>query len=123
MARCDEGYICDVCGEEVENMVDSDLYLRYILGEVDERMLASAPERHIRCNPTQAQFIVDDDFPPVVVENEFDKRELDPEYVREREEFVTRGWRRLQTVREQGVPIGEYPLPEVRERRSRSPGT
>ena len=34
MARCDEGYRCEVCGKDVEAVTDSDLYLRYILGEV-----------------------------------------------------------------------------------------
>jgi tetratricopeptide (TPR) repeat protein len=34
MARCDEGYRCEVCGRDVEAVTDSDLYLRYVLGEV-----------------------------------------------------------------------------------------
>jgi hypothetical protein len=37
MARCDKGYLCDVCGEEVEEIVDSELYLRYVMGEVATR--------------------------------------------------------------------------------------
>ena len=61
MARCDEGYLCEVCGEEVEDITESDLYLRFVLGEVDPETLHVSPERHIRCNPTFAQFIVDDD--------------------------------------------------------------
>ncbi len=68
MARCDRGYLCVVCGEEVEELVDSDLYLRYALGEVDPELLHNLPERHIRCNPTLAQFIVADGFPPVEVD-------------------------------------------------------
>ena len=105
------------CGEEVANITDSDLYLRYILGEIDGRHLMTAPERHLRCNPTQAQFIVDDGFPPIVVDGVFDKRCQDDASVREREVRVTQGWRRLQEVRKLGIPISEYPLEDVREGR------
>lgn len=117
MARCDQGYLCDVCGKEVPEIVDSDLYLSFILGLVEARALLSRPERHIRCNPVQAQFIVDERFPPVVADGDFDKRRFDAEYVQTQEELVTRGWRRLQEVGALGIPISEYPLPEVRQRR------
>jgi hypothetical protein len=117
MARCERGYLCDVCGEEVAEIVDSDLYLNFILGLVESRELLSRPERHIRCNPVQAQFIVDERFPPVVADGAFDKRLLDPEYVRSQEELVTRGWQRLQEVAGLQISISEYPLQEVRERR------
>jgi hypothetical protein len=120
MARCDQGYLCDVCGEEVPEIVDSDLYLSFILGLVESRALLSRPERHIRCNPVQAQFIVDARFPPIFCEGDFDKRRLDPEYVRAQEELVTRGWQRLQEVGGLRIPISEYPLPEVRQRRAES---
>ena len=110
MARCDEGYLCDVCGGEVKNIIESDLYLRYVLGEIDSRALLSGSERHIRCNPTQAQFIVDPAFDPVVVDGPFNKAELDVESVRQQEELVTRGWRRLREVHRLGLPISESPL-------------
>lgn len=116
MARCDQGYICDVCGDEVDDMADSDLYLSYIIGLVEPRELFARPERHIRCNPVQAQFIVDASFAPVIVEGAFDKRVLDAASVRIQEELLTRGWRRLQDVAGKGLPINEYPLPEIRER-------
>lgn len=116
MAKCEQGYLCEVCGDEVAEVTDSDLYLRYIIGEIDSRSLPAAPERHIRCNPVQAQFIVDENFHPVVVEGPFDKRQLDPHDVRRREKLVTRGWRRLQQVGAMNVPISEYPLEEIRER-------
>ncbi|MGE5193279.1 MAG: hypothetical protein ACM3U2_12355 [Deltaproteobacteria bacterium] len=116
MAHCERGYLCDVCGEEVAEIVDSDLYLSFILGLVEPRALLSRPERHIRCNPVQAQFIVDERFPPLVAEGAFDKHGLDPEYVRSQEELVTRGWRRLQEVACLQLPISEYPLEEVRRR-------
>jgi hypothetical protein len=113
MAKCDEGYLCDVCGEDVANLVDSDLYLRYIVGQLDPEVLHTTPERHIRCNPALAQYIVADDFAPVAVEGAFDKRQLDPAFVAEREELFTRGWRRLSEVFGLGIPVIEYPLPEV----------
>ena len=91
MAKCDEGYLCDVCGQDVAELTDSDLYLRFIVGMLDPEVLHTTAERHIRCNPTLAQYIVADDFEPVVVEGPFDKRQLDTAYVRERERLVTRG--------------------------------
>ena len=119
MARCEQGYLCEVCGEEVQEITESDLYLRFVLGEIAARHLMTAPERHLRCNPTQAQFIVDDRFPPVSVEGPFEKSQLDADYVAEQEELVTRAWRRLQEVRSLGIPISEYPLPEVLERKQK----
>lgn len=110
MARCDMGYLCEVCGGDVENITDSDLYLRYVIGEIEANQLMKAPERHLRCNPVLAQFIVDPAFEPVVVEGPFDKRQLDPEDVTRREDLTTRGWRRLREVRQLGLPISEYPL-------------
>lgn len=113
MAKCDEGYICDVCGEDVAELTDSDLYLRYIVGMLDPEVLHTTSERHIRCNPTLAQYIVADDFEPVTVDGPFDKRQLDPEFVGEKERLLTRGWKRLKEVAGLGIPIIEYPLPEV----------
>lgn len=118
MARCDEGYICEVCGRDVESIVDSDLYLRYVIGKLDPEALHTTRERHIRCNPMLAQFIVDERFEPLLVDGDFDKRLLDPEFVRQREELVTNGWRRLNEVAASGIPITEYPLAEVREKLS-----
>ena len=42
MAKCDQGYMCEVCGDEVEDITGSDLYLRYVLGEVEARHLMTA---------------------------------------------------------------------------------
>lgn len=115
MAKCEEGYLCDVCGGDVEEITDSDLYLRYVIGLLDPEVLHTTRERHIRCNPALAQFIVDDEFPAVTVEGPFDKRQLDPAYVRHREQLITRGWRRLKELA--GIErIIDYPLPEVRAR-------
>jgi len=110
MAKCDQGYLCVVCGEEVEQIKDSGLYLRYIIGEVNANELQAQPEHHIRCNPTLAQFIVDDSFEPVVAEGAFDKRELDSSEVIVREQLVTDGWKRLCIVKSQQLDISEFPL-------------
>jgi hypothetical protein len=113
MVRCEQGYLCDVCGADVEEITDSDLYLRYILGEVPPVELPTLRERHIRCNPATAQYIVDAGFPPVRCEGFFAKQLLDPAFVAEQEARVTRAWRRLEEIPHLGLPITEYPLPEV----------
>ncbi|QDT45821.1 hypothetical protein Pan241w_59490 [Gimesia alba] len=110
MAKCDQGYLCVVCGLEVENIEDSGLYLRYIIGEVREDELQAQPEHHIRCNPVLAQFIVDDNFEPMLVEGPFDKRELDSSEALLREKLVSSGWRRLLEVKSKQLPISEFPL-------------
>jgi len=116
MAKCDEGYLCCVCGADVEKITDSDLYLRFVIGLLDPELLHAQPEKHIRCNPTLAQFIVADDFPAVEVEADFAKGNLDQDYVAKREELVTRGWHRLKELKALGeVSILEFPLPEVIE--------
>jgi hypothetical protein len=119
MAKCEEGYLCDVCGSDVEEITDSDLYLRFVIGMLDPETLHTTRERHIRCNPVLAQFIVDDDFVPLTVEGDFDKRLLDPAYVRQRESLVTRGYRRLREIAHLDLPIIDYPLPEVRSKLER----
>lgn len=122
MAKCEQGYLCEVCGADVGAITESDLYLRYVLGEVDPEQLHLLPERHVRCNPALAQYIVDQRFEPVRCEGLFAKEGLDPEWVAEEEARVTRGWRRLQELPSLGLPIVEYPLPEVRGRWSREEG-
>lgn len=114
MAGCEKGYLCDVCGEDVEEIVDSDLYLRYVLGEVSPLALPTLRERHIRCNPATAQYIVDSAFAPIRCEGPFAKDLLDAAFVAEQELRVTQAWRRLQEIPRLGIPITEYPLPEVR---------
>jgi hypothetical protein len=110
MAKCDEGYPCDVCGKDVEAITESDLYLRYVLGEVPLERLHLHPERHIRCNPAVAQYIVADGFEPVPCDGPFDKRHLDAEYVQAEEQRISRGWRRLRDIPTLRLAIPEYPL-------------
>ena len=114
MAKCEEGYLCEVCGQDVAEITESDLYLRYVIGLLDPEVLHTTSERHIRCNPTLAQFIVDDDFPPLDVEGPFDKRRLDPDYARQQETLISRGYRRLKEIASLDLPILDYPLAEVR---------
>lgn len=110
MAKCDEGYLCEVCGEDVAGITESDLYLRYVIGEIDGKSLLAAPERHIRCNPFLAQFIDDPKFEPVELAGPFGKSQLDSDYVTEQTDLVTRGWRRLREVHRLGLSISDYPL-------------
>lgn len=118
MAKCDQGYLCDICGEEVSNIVDSDLYLRFVTGQIDSQQLLSSPERHLSCNPVVAQFIVDDKFAQVTVVGSFNKSELDAAWVAQQETLMTRGWHRLRELARisETLPVSEYPLPEFRNR-------
>lgn len=110
MARCDEGYRCEVCGRDVEAITESDLYLRFVLGEVPLEMLHRLPERHLRCNPALAQYIIADGFEPLRCDGPFDKALLDPSFVADEESRVSRGWRRLQAVPTLRLAVPEYPL-------------
>lgn len=118
MAKCDEGYRCEVCGEDVTSIVESDLYLRYVIGELDPEVLHTSPERHLRCNPVLAQFIDDDRFEPEIVKGDFSRDELDPEFVSARTELVSRGYRRLLEISatEGDRDVTAYPLPEAIEK-------
>ena len=90
MARCEQGYLCRICGLDVAEITESDLYLRYVLGEVPPEQLHLLPECHVRCNPSTAQYIVDPAFPPLVCDGPFAKTLLDAAYVAEEEARVTR---------------------------------
>ena len=120
MARCDQGYLCRVCGEEVEQITESTLYLRYVIGEIDPEVLHLAPESHLRCTPTLAQFIADERFEAIApVEDAFAINSLDPDFAAQRQGLVTRGYRRLWEIREGRArlrAVNQYPLPEVIER-------
>jgi len=119
MAKCEEGYLCDVCGQDVGEITDSDLYLRYVIGEVDPEQLHVLKERHISCNPVLAQFITDPRFTTrnsLEIPAGFAKQALDPAWVGAREELVTRGWQRLCEMSQAAAAIVDYPLPEVRSK-------
>lgn len=122
MARCEQGYLCEVCGEDVGDIWLSELYLRYVIGQLDPETLHTSPERHIRCTPVLAQFIVHEAFAPISVAGDFDKRLLDATFVKQREDLVTRGWLRLCELGQQaeGLSLLEYPLPEVQRQLEQS---
>lgn len=113
MARCEQGYLCAVCGREVEQITDSALYLRYVLGEVPPEQLHRLPERHLACDSELAQYIVAPEFPPVPCPGPFDKHGLDAEYVQTREALVTQAWQRLHTLPHAGVTLLDYPVTET----------
>lgn len=113
MARCDRGYLCAVCGGEVEHLLESDLYLRYVLGEVDAESLHESPERHLRCNPSLSQFIAHESFAAPVADGPFAKAALDPSFVAEEEARVTAGYLRLVELAGRPGSILDYPLSEV----------
>lgn len=119
MARCDQGYLCRICGAEVEDIVESELYLRFVIGEIDPETLHTQPECHLRCNPTLSQFISDDRFEPAVkVVGVFSKDTLDPNFVRERSTLINLGYARLWEIMsdEVGITVIEYPLEVFRDR-------
>lgn len=115
MALCDQGYLCEICSEDVSCLTESELYLRYVIGEIDPEVLHTTPERHIRCNPTLAQFIDHPAFAAVFVEGVFDRRQLDSQFVTGRADLITRGFTRLLELERQGgeLDVTGYPLPEV----------
>jgi hypothetical protein len=118
MAKCDKGYLCSVCGEPVEKITESELYLKYVIGMIDPESLHVSVERHLHCNPALAQFITDERFQQTDCPSKFGKGQLDPDFVQEREVLVTRGWQRLYELanRKESISILEYPLPEFRPR-------
>ena len=95
MAKCDEGYICPVCGDEVKRLIDSSLYLQYVIGWIPAEKLHLTPDIHLRCNPNLSQFIDSDEFPSVTIDGAFDRRSLDTNFVQQRSQLVTRGYQRL----------------------------
>ena len=116
MAKCDEGYICRVCGQAVESITDSDLYLRYVLGKVDPEVLHTTPECHIRCNPVLAQFIDDHRFQRVQFDGPMGRENLDDHFVTAQVQLVSQGYRRLWELKNaDGLSILEFPLTEFRK--------
>jgi hypothetical protein len=119
MAQCDQGYLCRVCGKEVEDIIDSELYLRFVIGEIDPETLHTQPECHLRCNATLAQFITDNRFdPPIQCSGPFGKASLDPDFVQGRTQLIDRGYARLWEIMqdEVGLTVIEYPLSEFIEK-------
>ena len=49
------------------------------------------------------------------MEGPFSRENLDPAEVSRLEDLITRGWRRLQELHGQSLPVSDYPLPEVQD--------
>ncbi len=119
MAKCEEGYLCEVCGRDVERLRDSGLYLQFILGWIDPETLHTRREIHIDCLPALAQFIDDARYQTELeVPAEFAREQLDAPFVQQRSTQVTRAYQRLLEldVMSERPPVIEYLLPEVAER-------
>ncbi|MCA8989045.1 MAG: hypothetical protein KDA78_15475, partial [Planctomycetaceae bacterium] len=97
-------YLCQVCGEPVKSIVESSLYLRYVLGEVQLNELFSRPECHLKCEPDLSRLIRHEKYGHLSRE----PLAADEEALSKR---VTSGWLRLREVVQRGIPITEYPLP------------
>jgi len=120
MAKCDQGYLCRVCGEEVEKLSQSELYLRFVIGEIDPETLHLSGECHLQCNPVLAQFIDDPRFSNATKPRiGFRAEDLDPDYAQARRDLVTRGYRRLleiQSNRKAFPHVQDYPLEECKRK-------
>ena len=116
MAKCDEGYLCEVCGEPVDRLDQSALYLQYVIGWIDPETLHTRRECHLQCAPALAQFIDDESFERVCVSGDFDRRNMDSDFVAERASLVTRGYRRLRELQRHRseLSVVDYPLPEAK---------
>jgi len=110
MAKCDQGYLCELCGEPVKNIIESSLYLRYVLGEVAVHELFAAPERHLKCDRDLACFIVHEKFECPDFSNDQGDDCLNEQEQKQKESRITAGWLRLREVVQLGIPITEYPL-------------
>lgn len=119
MANCEEGYLCEVCGGDVEHLRDSALYLQFVIGWIDPETLHTHRECHLRCMPVLAQFIDDPRFEsPSPVEGQFGRAQLDANFASERASLVTRGFQRLcelDALRDRPA-VTEYLLPEAQKR-------
>ncbi len=108
MAKCDTGYFCEKCGEYVDTIQESALYLRYVLGEVPFEELFSASEAHIRCVPELARLIEHPDYDPPENLGESPTQE-GPDLGRTAAR-VTRAWQRLRAIPYLELSIEDYPL-------------
>ena len=110
-----------VCHEPVDTMPESELYLRYVLGEFPAERLQAMPDRHLRCNPEIGQFVENADFPSMTDDDPLtDRRRMDPAAARARADLVTRAWLRLREIPALGLALAEMPLAHDPQREARS---
>lgn len=117
MAKCDQGYLCRVCGEPVKGIHESSLYLHFVIGDIPPRALLTQHDQHLSCNPQLTQFIVCDDYSTPAVEGETGKALMDESQRIARERLVTAGYLRLKFLHQMNLSLSEYPFsPEMREK-------
>ena len=116
MASCERGYLCAVCGQDVEEITDSVLYLRYVMGEVPWDHLNRAPRHIFVATRHSLNSSWTTRSSPCSCDGTFAKEQLDPEFVKTEEERVTLAYRRLRELAATNLPIAEYPLPHVSSR-------
>src|SRR5690349_5283066 len=93
---------CDKCGKPVVKREDA-TWLNVEAGYMNGLGLLVYGNRHIRCSPSRAQYIVHPDFAPVIDPRpEFDKTLVPEDERREMTRRYTDAWLRLQK--------GEFPL-------------
>ncbi len=107
MTGCHQGYFCRVCGRYVQDVTESALYLRFVLGEVGFDQLHDEPEAHVACVPELARYIADERFDP---EGSAERLAWRDGAFRRRQLRVTEAWRRLQELPGSGLAIEDYPL-------------
>ena len=82
---------CDVCGNDVQKNEDA-THLEAIVNESPMTVLVSGV-RHILCSPSRAQYIVHENFTPVVDDRQaYDKRLLPKDMRIGREKEWTNAW-------------------------------
>jgi len=82
---------CDVCGNDVQKNEDA-THLEAIVNESPMTVLVSGV-RHILCSPSRAQYIVHENFTPVVDDRQaYDKRLLPKDMRIRREKEWTNAW-------------------------------
>ena len=81
MAALRRSYLCEVCGQDVAVVTDSDLYLRYVLARCHwNACTASRSGTWAATRPPPSTF-VDAAFSLVSVPGDFGKASLDPAFV------------------------------------------
>jgi hypothetical protein len=90
---------CDKCGRPVAYHEDATVLLAKVEGRSE--LVLSFSARHIRCDPSRAQYIVDPKFKPPVIDPrpEHDKRNKDPMVVSFTESVFTTAWYEMQMER------------------------
>ena len=86
--------VCDACKKEVSHIEDATV-LESIAFKTPTIVFSNSP-RHIRCSPSRAQYIMHENFEPIVDDRAaWDKRLLPYPMQQAREKIWTDGWLEL----------------------------